>query len=89
MDGMGIISILMAEALEDYFSSAIEADNLFVEDKYIHGGYYEYSSLKNGAVFDETTGNFTLYAGTAGSTAKLYRRKTKLCPLIKLLLNSI
>lgn len=49
------------DTLEDYFSSAIEADNLFVEDKYIHGGYYEYSSLKNGAVFDETTGNFTLY----------------------------
>ena len=50
-----------ASSLHSYFSGAKAANHLFVTETYENSGYYEFDSQKNGASFDETTGNFTLY----------------------------
>lgn len=50
-----------ASSLHSYFAGAKTANHLFVTETYENSGYYEFDSQKNGASFDETTGNFTLY----------------------------
>ena len=60
-----------------------DANNLFLTSVYNSTGYYEYSSFNNFAKYDQSTGNFTLYAeqGTPYPTnANFYDRRGNFFP---------
>jgi fibro-slime domain-containing protein/LPXTG-motif cell wall-anchored protein len=50
-----------AKSFQDLFTGTTEANHLFLKSTYDETGYYYYNSRENGASYDASTGDFTVY----------------------------